>query len=94
VFAAGLFTYGVHELIEAGWIPAGMGGERLFNISHILNDKETVGSLLRALVGYNDNPFLVESIAYVAFWVIIGLSLIWLNKKANSESQSKSMPIT
>jgi len=81
IFAAGLFAFGVHELIEAGWLPPGLGGDRIFDISHILSDKSVVGSLLRALVGYNDNPFFWEAMAYVFFWFVIGLTLIWLNRR-------------
>ena len=81
IFAAGLFAFGVHELIEAGWLPPGLGGERVYNISHLLNDKGTVGGLLRALVGYNDNPFFWEAVAYVGFWFIIGSTIIWLNRR-------------
>ena len=86
VFAAGMFAFGMHELIEAGWIPAGLEGERLYNISHILNDKDTVGNILRALVGYNDNPFFWEAIAYIFFWSTIGIALIWLNRRESSSN--------
>ncbi|MFQ5819784.1 MAG: FTR1 family protein [Candidatus Heimdallarchaeota archaeon] len=81
IFAAGLFAFGVHELIEAGWLPPGLGGERIYDISHLLSDKSSVGSFLRALVGYNDNPFFWEAIAYVFFWITIGMVLIWLNRR-------------
>ncbi len=91
IFAAGLFAFGVHELIEAGWLPPGLGGERVYDISHFLSDKSTVGSLLRALVGYNDNPFFWEAIAYVMFWITIGMALIWLNRK---KTPSKTIPTT
>lgn len=91
IFAAGLFAFGVHELIEAGWLPPGLGGERVYDISHLLSDKSTVGSLLRALVGYNDNPFFWEAIAYVMFWITIGMALIWLNRRT---TPSKTIPTT
>ncbi|MFQ6123846.1 MAG: FTR1 family protein [Candidatus Heimdallarchaeota archaeon] len=90
IFAAGLFAFGVHELIEAGWLPPGLGGERVYDISHLLSDKSTVGSFLRALVGYNDNPFFWEAIAYVFFWIAIGMVLIWLNRRA----PPSKMPLT
>lgn len=91
IFAAGLFAFGVHELIEVGWLPPGLGGERVYDISHLLSDKSTVGSLLRALVGYNDNPFFWEAIAYVMFWITIGMALIWLNRRT---TPSKTIPTT
>ncbi len=88
IFAAGLFAYGVHELIEAGWFPPGLEGKRIYDISHPLSDKSTVGSLLRALVGYNDNPFFWEAIAYISFWIIIGMVLIWLNRRETSSKMA------
>lgn len=91
IFAAGLFAFGVHELIEAGWLPPGLGGKRVYDISHLLSDKSIVGSLLRALVGYNDNPFFWEAIAYVMFWITIGMALIWLNRRI---TPSKTIPTT
>jgi len=91
IFAAGLFAFGVHELIEADWLPPGLGGKRVYDISHLLSDKSIVGSLLRALVGYNDNPFFWEAIAYFMFWITIGMALIWLNRRI---MPSKTIPTT
>ncbi|MBT3362591.1 MAG: iron transporter [Chloroflexi bacterium] len=65
VFAAGLLAHGIHEFHEAGLIPTGI--EHVWNINHIIDEKSTVGAFLKALVGYNGNPSLVEVIAYVVF---------------------------
>ncbi len=61
-FAAGLLTYGIHEFIEAGIIPPLV--DPVWNINHILSDKSTFGLFLKAILGYNGNPSLVEVIAY------------------------------
>jgi high-affinity iron transporter len=73
-FAAGMVAYGVHELIEAGWIPAII--DPLWDINHILSDKSEVGSLLKALFGYNGNPALTEVIAYLGYFAILGTIMI------------------
>ena len=82
-FAAGLITYGVHELIEAGIVNPIIS--EVWNIKHILpetfpddNSKtpiwlEVLGSLLKALFGYNANPSLLEIIIYPVLLTTIGL---------------------
>lgn len=84
--AAGLLAYGVHELNEIGWIPSVI--EHVYNINPLLNEKEGVGSFLKALFGYNGNPSLTEIIAYWSYlaamsWGIRRLS-VPTAKKNNS----------
>jgi high-affinity iron transporter len=73
-FAAGLVAYGVHELNEAGWVPAVI--ENVWNINHIISDKSEVGLILKALFGYNGNPSLTEVLAYLSYFIILGTILI------------------
>lgn len=68
--AAGLLAYGIHELHEINWIPPVI--EHVWDINHILNEKQGVGSFLKALFGYNGNPSLVEISAYGIY-----LFLVW-----------------
>jgi len=83
-FAAGLVAYGVHELIEAGWIPAGI--EHVWDINPIIDEKSTLGLILKALFGYNGNPALVEVIAYVSYLVVVTLAL-WMRSTSLKASQ-------
>ena len=71
--AAGMLAYGVDELEELGWIPQVM--YPVWNINHILNEKEGLGSFLKALFGYNGNPSLTEVAAYVAYLVVVAVAL-------------------
>lgn len=73
-FAAGLVAYGVHELIEAGWIPGII--DPVWDINHILSDSSEFGSILKALFGYNGNPALTEIIAYLGYFAILGTIII------------------
>ncbi len=73
VFAAGMLAYGVHELVEAAVLPALV--EPLYNVSAILSDQVGLGLLLRTLFGYNSNPGLLETLAYVAYFVVIWAAL-------------------
>ena len=78
VFAAGMVGIGIHEFNEAGWVPAII--EHIWDVSFIIPEESTLGQLLRALVGYSSSPSLSQVIAYVGYWVILGLSL-WSNRR-------------
>ena len=83
LFVAGLITYGIHELIEAGVVNPIIN--EVWNIKHILPEGfpdgnpltpewlEIIGSLLKALFGYNANPSLLELIIYPSILLSIGL---------------------
>ncbi len=64
-FAAGLLAYGVHELQDAGAFPVII--KEVWNINDILNDKSGMGVFLKALLGYNGNPSLLETLLYAGF---------------------------
>ena len=84
IFGAGLTGYGVHELIEAGegsGYDLGVLGEKPFDINPGLNSDGTypvlhenglVGSILKALIGYDGNPEWLRIIVYLGYWIVIG----------------------
>ncbi|NHJ24809.1 MAG: hypothetical protein EAX89_09555 [Candidatus Lokiarchaeota archaeon] len=93
LFAAGLITYGIHEFIEGGVINPII--EEVWNIKHILPEVfpdgntatpeflEIIGSLLRALFGYNANPALLEVIIYPILLISIGLISLYIWRRNN-----------
>jgi len=78
LFAAGLFAHGIHEFNEAGLIPAVINP--LWDINHILDENSTLGSILKALFGYNGNPSLTEVLAYLGYFVAVYLGFRSLPK--------------
>jgi len=94
LFVAGLITYGIHELIEAGVVNPII--QEVWNIKHILPEKfpdgnpltpewlEIIGSLLKALFGYNANPSLLEIIIYPSILISVGFISLKLWKRTNS----------
>jgi len=70
-FAAGLVAHGVHELQEAALIPTFV--EHVWDTNHILDERGTVGTLLKALFGYNGNPSLIEVFSYLGYFFAIYL---------------------
>ena len=83
-FAAGLVAHGVHELIEAGWIPAGI--EHVWDTNPIIDENSTLGLILKTLFGYNGNPALVEVIAYVSYLVMVSIA-VWVRSSSLKASQ-------
>lgn len=79
VFAAGLFAHGIHELQEAGWLPVVV--DEVWNTQAVLDDHSDGGAVLRTMVGYNDNPTLIEVIGYWGYWVFIGTALVWWTRR-------------
>ncbi len=80
LFSAGLIATSVHEFNEAGVIPEII--EHVWDINPALNadgtypplhEKGLIGGSLKSLIGYNGNPSLTEVIAYIAYWIIIGM---------------------
>jgi high-affinity iron transporter len=75
LFAAGLVAHGIHELQEAGVLPALV--EQLWNLNPSyaegagtvppLHEDGAVGGILKGLFGYNGNPSLIELLAYALY---------------------------
>jgi high-affinity iron transporter len=70
LFAAGLVAHAAHEFAEAG-ILAAVEGPELWSTKGILPDNEGLGAILRALFGYQDEPTVIEVVAYVGYFVVV-----------------------
>ncbi|MBI5304371.1 MAG: FTR1 family protein [Chloroflexi bacterium] len=79
VFAAGLLAHGVHEFQEIGWLP--ILSTIAWDTKAWLSDQSPLGALLRALVGYNDNPTLLEVVSYLAYWVVVLQAVRWWTRR-------------
>ncbi len=81
LFAAGLLAHGVHEFQEAGLLPVVI--EPVWDTNHILHEKSTLGSILKALFGYNGDPSLLEVVAYGGYWVVVATAVrLWTRRLA------------
>ncbi len=79
IFAAGLVGHAIHEFNELGWIPSVV--EHLYDVNPLIPETAVPGQFLKALFGYNGNPSLTESIAYVGYFVIIFSVMRWLDRR-------------
>jgi len=88
LFAAGLVAQGVHEFNEAGVIPAVI--EHVWDVNPVLDENATLGSMLKALFGYNGNPSLTEVLSYFAYFVAIFSGLRLSDRKAETAIQPQA----
>jgi high-affinity iron transporter len=72
LLAAGLFSTGVGRLQGLGVLPT---SEPLWNTAWLLSDKSIAGGFLSGLIGYRQQPSLLEVIAYVAYLAVVGVLL-------------------
>jgi high-affinity iron transporter len=74
LFAAGLVSLGLHELEEAGLVPALV--EHVWSINPpvnpdgsypLLHEQGLIGSLLHSLFGYSGDPALIQVLGWLAY---------------------------
>jgi high-affinity iron transporter len=75
IFAAGLVAHGVHEFNEIGWVPPVV--EHVWDLNPVLDEASDLGQIFKALFGYNGNPSLTEVLAYLSYWIVVSLALLW-----------------
>jgi high-affinity iron transporter len=79
IFAAGLFAHAVHEYQEINLLPVLTASA--WNTEWLLSNESLLGSILRSLVGYNDNPSLLEVVGYASYWLVILLGIRWWTQR-------------
>jgi high-affinity iron transporter len=85
LFAAGLVAHGAHEFNEAGAIPPVI--EHVWDVNPILDENAAIGSMFKALFGYNGNPSLTEVLAYFSYFVAIFIGLRLSERRAGTAVQ-------
>lgn len=80
LFSAGLIATAVDEFNDVGIIPPVI--EHLWNTNPSLNpdgsypvlhEKGLIGSSLKSLIGYHADPSLTQVLAYIGYWILIGM---------------------
>jgi high-affinity iron transporter len=69
LFAAGLLSHAAHEFAEAGLLGS-VEGPVLWSTASFLPQDEGLGSILRALFGYADEPHVIEIATYLTYFAI------------------------
>ncbi len=79
VFAAGMLAHGIHEYQEIGWL--GLLTNQAWDTRALLSSDSGIGALLKALVGYNDQPSILEVVTYIAYWAIVLQTVRWWTQR-------------
>ena len=90
VVAAGLFAFSVHELQEAGALPFLEGVA--FDVSGTLSDESGIGSILRALIGYQADPTWLEVLAWVGYVAVTGFFFLRPTVSATGRVEQAAAP--
>ncbi len=89
VFAAGLITHAVHEFQEIGWLPLLM--DHAWNTEWLLTNDSVLGSILRALVGYNAKPSMLEVATYIGYLLIVVQTIRWWTQRLSLQQSNPSV---
>lgn len=90
IFAAGLLSLSVHEFQEAGLLM--VLNEHLWDMNHVLDENSILGSILKAVLGYNGNPSLLEVVAYLGYWVAALWGVNWFVDRYASKTNVVELP--
>lgn len=88
LFAAGLLAHAVHEFQEIGWLPVLTA--LAWDTSAFLDNKSVLGSILRAVVGYNAKPSLLEVFSYIGYWLTIIQAIRWWAQRTAGQPATES----
>jgi high-affinity iron transporter len=98
LFAAGMIAYGIHELQEAGLLLIGpieiwdINPPQLADGSYpLLHEKGAIGSMAKALFGYNGNPSALEVAAYAGY-LAVAFVFYWRKRRGFDTIESENQP--
>jgi len=78
-FAAGLLSDAVQNMQQLGWLSVGMAP--LWNTSHFLSENSVIGDLLHGIIGYAEEPTILQGLFYVTYLLIAGGIFAWMTPK-------------
>jgi high-affinity iron transporter len=78
-FAAGLLGNAIQNMQELGWIP--FGTMPLWNTSSVLKEDSVIGDLLHGIIGYAQEPTLLQGVLYATYLLTIGGLFAWMTRK-------------
>jgi high-affinity iron transporter len=83
IFAAGLLAHGIHEYQEIGALPILTG--IAWDTRALLDSESTLGSILASLVGYSDQPSVLQVAVYIGYWVVILQGIRWWTHRLGTQ---------
>jgi high-affinity iron transporter len=87
-FAAGLLGSAIGQMQTLDWLP--FGTARLWDLRASLSDESMIGGLLHSLLGYSDNPTVLQAIAYLSYLIVAGGFFLRETRKPMPAAQQPS----
>ena len=81
VVAAGMFSYGIHDIQEGGWI--GGAEDHAYDISGVLNPDGIIASLLKGSINFSTSPTKLQAL----FWVLYFIPVAYLFYKQSAKKK-------
>jgi high-affinity iron transporter len=92
--AAGVLSYGIHDLQEAGLVP---GLHRhLFDVTHLVPPSSWYGTLLKGIFNFSPQPTYGEAAAWIAYVVVVlpAFVLVVRRRKPARPATASPAPVT
>ena len=90
VFAAGLLADAVENMQQLGWLP--FLGHTLWNTTGVLSEDSSLGDVFHSLLGYADQPTVLQAIVWVAFVSISATLFIRMGRRSGKSGHSPGPP--
>lgn len=90
LLAAGMASQAAGFLVQADILPS--LGSNLWNSSHILSERSTMGQILHVLIGYDERPSGIQLLFYTGTLSIIG-ALMWLSNRDKSQTSASAASV-
>ena len=68
LFAAGLLADAIENMQQLGWLP--FGQHVMWNTSGALSEASSIGDVLHSLLGYADQPTVLQAVVWLAYVTI------------------------
>jgi high-affinity iron transporter len=90
VFAAGLLADAVENMQQLGWLP--FLGHTLWNTTGTLSEESSLGDVFHSLLGYADQPTVLQVIVWVVFVSVSATLFIKMGRRGGRNGRSGGPP--
>lgn len=88
--AAGMLAHGIQYLVQVDYLPALV--PHVWDSSFLLSGSSIVGRSLGALAGYTPSPSLMQVLAWIASFIIIGSMMLWRSGRLRLPKRESDAP--
>ena len=86
IFAAGLLADAVENMQQLGWLP--FLHQTLWDTSRYLSEASSIGDVFHSLLGYADQPTVLQAIVWVTYLVVSTTAFIVMGRRAKAVSDA------